>query len=199
VGGYCKSGLVANAAKGGDVAVPIGTSNPFSRTHKGNTGNLVMELYDAYSPQLYKYIRGLGIARAEAEDTVQEVFLRLATHLIDGGDCRNLRAWVFQVAHNLSMDVHREVRRDQTAAGDLGGMVAERSDPDSDPEAIYLQKETMQRVGAALTELTPKQRDGVLMRAQGLRYLEIASVLKVSESRAIYLVKRALMRLAGGL
>jgi len=157
-----------------------------------------MELYDSYSPLLYKYIRGLGIARPAAEDIIQEVFLRLTRHLIDGGDSRNLRAWLFQVAHNLAMDVHREVRREQTAVGDLG-VASESSDPDSDPEVIFLRKETMKRVSAAMTGLTPKQRNGVLLRAQGLRYLEIASVLKVSESRAIYLVKRALMRLAGGL
>jgi RNA polymerase sigma-70 factor (ECF subfamily) len=127
---------------------------------------------------------------------MQECFLRLAKHLIDGGSDINLRAWLFQVAHNLSMDLHRAHDHTKPAKEPEGEVSTDLSDPTSNPEGIFLQEEAMRRMHIAMTQLSPKQRSGVLMRAQGLRYLEIASALKVSESRAIYLVKRGLTRLA---
>jgi RNA polymerase sigma-70 factor (ECF subfamily) len=159
----------------------------------------IMELYEAHSPGLYKYLRGLGLAKEEAEDAIQEAFLRLATHLIEGLADSNLRSWLYQVVHNLSMDIHRERSRNKGRTEIPIEMMMEPADPNADPEGILLHKERMKRVNEVLTQLTPKQRSSILLRAQGLRYLEIGSVLKVSESRAIYLVKRGLMRLAGGL
>lgn len=159
----------------------------------------IMELYDSHSSSLYKYLRTLGLVRDEAEDVIQEAFLRLASHLLEGGADSNLRSWIFQVAHNLSMDKHRGRRRSKTSNEAVDEITVEPTDPAADPEQIYLHKETIQRVNSAMTRLTPQQRNGVLLRAQGLRYMEIASVLGVSESRAIHLVKRGLMRLTGGL
>jgi len=157
----------------------------------------ILELYDQYSSYLYKYLRTLKLDEEEAEDVVQETFLRLAKHLITGVNDANLRSWLFQVAHNLSMDIHRANERDRTDPEDVNQ--EEPADPKSDPERIYLQKEAMKRVNQAMTKLTTKQRNGILLRARGLRYGEIGSVLGVTESRAIYLVKRGLMRLTGGL
>jgi RNA polymerase sigma-70 factor (ECF subfamily) len=201
VDAYCKAGLISNAGDVPKVVDPSRSSGVVSFPRRTTQPQQqVLELYDTYRSRVYKYIRGLGVSREEAEDTIQEVFLRLAMHLLDGGEERNLRSWIFQVAHNLAMDVHREssrVRVDDEAKAEQ--QVLQLVAADASPEEIYLRKEAMKRVQAAMTTLTSKQRSGVLLRAQGLRYLEIASVLKVSESRAIYLVKRALMRLTGGL
>ena len=158
-----------------------------------------MELYDACSSPLYKYLCTLGLDREEAEDAIQETFLRLAGHLTEQGNDVNLRAWLFQVAHNLSMDKHRSDRRDRARLEESSDVAVEFADPSAGPEHIYLQKEAMMRADAALNRLTPQQRNGILLRAQGLRYMEIGAVLGVSESRAIHLVKRGLKRLAGDL
>jgi RNA polymerase sigma-70 factor (ECF subfamily) len=200
VDGYCKAGLISNVGDAPKVVDPSRNSGAFPVSRKETQPQQrVLELYDAYSSRVYKYIRGLGVSREQAEDTIQEVFLRLAVHLLDGGEERNMRSWIFQVAHNLSMDIHRESSRGQIDQDARDERVLRLIAPCSSPEEIYLRKEAIKRVNVAMTTLTPKQRSGVLLRAEGLRYMEIASVLGVSESRAIYLVKRALMRLAGGL
>jgi RNA polymerase sigma-70 factor (ECF subfamily) len=158
-----------------------------------------MELYEAHSTGLHKYLRGLGLVREEAEDMVQEAFLRLANHLIAGGEDINLRSWLYQVGHNLSMDIHREHSWSITSSDITNEILGDLVDPNIDPEGTFLHEERIMRVNQAMTRLTPKQRSGVLLRSQGLRYMEIASVLNVSESRAIHLVKRGLILLAGGL
>jgi uncharacterized protein YidB (DUF937 family) len=71
-----------------------------------------MEFYDALNQVLYRYLRGLGLGTETTEDVIQETFLRLTAHLRDGGNAENLRSWIFQVAYNLSMDVHRASHRD---------------------------------------------------------------------------------------
>ncbi len=159
----------------------------------------VMELYEAWHLSLFRYLRTLGLHRERAEDVVQETFLRLTGHLARGGAETNLRSWIFQVAFNLTMDGHRVDRRERVQSDGPEFIPIEPADPHADPERTYLEKEAMERVEVGLTKLTTQQRNGVLLRAQGLRYMEIGSMLGVSESRAIHLVKRGLERLTGDL
>ncbi|MBT9333107.1 RNA polymerase sigma factor [Paracidobacterium acidisoli] len=163
------------------------------------TQRQILELYDAYNLSLYSYLRSLGVSADKAEDVIQETFLRLVHHLRDDREQENLRAWLYQVAHNLAMDIHRASNRSFSNT-DWGEAIADEPvDPHSNPEWQYLQKEELKRVKAAIQQLTPQQRGSLLLRAEGLRYREIALVLGVSEQRAIHLVKRGLERLAEGL
>lgn len=157
-----------------------------------------VELYDSLNHVLYRYLRGLGLSADAAEDVIQETFLRLAGHLSEGGSDGNLRSWLFQVAHNLSMDVHRASRRDHPDADAEYTSEKELIDPKADPESVYLQKERFKHLRKAMSQLTRQQCSSILLRAEGLRYREIAVVLGVSEQRAIHLVKRGLVRLAEG-
>jgi len=74
-----------------------------------------------------------------------------------------------------------------------------RADPDANPELACLENERQYRLKHAMSQLTQRQRSSILLRAEGLLYREIASVLGVSEQRAIHLVKRGLARLSEGL
>jgi RNA polymerase sigma-70 factor (ECF subfamily) len=160
----------------------------------------VLELHASLHLSLFRYLRSLGLSADEAEDVLQEAFLRLAGHLKQRRCEDNLRSWLFQVAHNLSMDVHRASRRErQDDPGAFRGTSAEPVDPGANPERIYMQKEQARQVMTAMSQLTPRQRNSVMLRAEGLRYREIAVVLGVSEQRALHLVKRALLRLTEGM
>jgi RNA polymerase sigma-70 factor (ECF subfamily) len=172
---------------------------PLAEHEEPGWRQLTVRLYDALGAALYRYLRGLGLSDDAAEDVVQESFLRLARHLKDGGPEDNLRSWLYQVAHNLSMDIHREKsreKRDPEASRKTG---AEPIDSNPDPEWVYLQGEKIRRMKAAMSQLTAQQYNGLILRSQGLRYREIAEVLGVSEQRAIHLVKRGTQKLLGGL
>jgi RNA polymerase sigma factor (sigma-70 family) len=68
----------------------------------------------------------------------------------------------------------------------------------TNPEEHAIQNEEVQRVQSALERLTQQQRAAVMLRAEDLRYREIASVLGVSTKRVSELIQRALVRLAEG-
>jgi RNA polymerase sigma-70 factor (ECF subfamily) len=157
--------------------------------------SITLKMYGALSLALCRYLRGLGLTVDAAEDVAQETFLRLARCLRDGGKIGNIQAWIFQVAHNLSMDIHRAHRRSRIDFATEGEPEQEPADPNANPEWAYLQKERTRHLRLAMTRLTPRQFRSVLLRVEGLRYREIALVLGVSEQRAIHLVKRAVVRL----
>jgi RNA polymerase sigma-70 factor (ECF subfamily) len=134
----------------------------------------------------------------EAEDVMQEAFFRLTRQLHEGGRIEKIEAWIFQVAHNLSMDIHRANRRSYSETFPVPEYTEEPEDSRTNPERVLLEKEQAARMRVAISRLTPRQARSLKMRAQGMRYREIAAELGVSEQRVIHLVKRARLRLAEG-
>jgi RNA polymerase sigma factor (sigma-70 family) len=120
----------------------------------------------------------------EAEDVVQEVFLRLLQHLHAGGDRTNLRAWLFEVAANCCRDRLRRRRRWLPWRPDLDRRTAP---PDSEARDLRLAR-------AALRELAPRDRLLLSLRAQGLSYSEIARAAGIEPVSVGRLLARAVDR-----
>jgi len=153
----------------------------------------IIELYGGLRPSLYAYLCCLGMTSDQAEDIIQETFLRLVRQLLEHGAEHSLRGWVFRVAHNLSMDLHRSQRRWSYAPDEASqSLVHERLDPAPNPEQKLILKERFRRLGESVALLTPKQRHCVLLRAEGFRYREIASTLGISVQRVGELMQRAI-------
>lgn len=158
----------------------------------------VIELYDASRSSLHAYLCCLGVSSDQAEDIIQETFLRLVRHLFEHGTGDCLRGWVFRVAHNLSMDLHRSQRRwFYSSTNEQRTFVRERVDPAPNPEQNVILRERSKQLGNAVAQLTPKQRRCMLLRAEGLRYREIAAALGISVQRVSELVQRAITLLEG--
>jgi RNA polymerase sigma-70 factor (ECF subfamily) len=75
------------------------------------------------------------------------------------------------------------------------GLEAAMTDRGPGPEARVLQRERTARVGAALAELSPQQLRCLYLRAEGLRYKEIAETLGVGVSTVSQFLTRAIARL----
>jgi RNA polymerase sigma-70 factor (ECF subfamily) len=132
----------------------------------------------------------------QAEDIIQDTFVRLVSSRFDRGGEDNLRAWIFRVARNLSMDVHRAQRRwSRGNDGEPHSAIRERIDPAPSPEQQLLLGERMRRFEFTFAQLTPKQRKCVMLRAQGFRYREIATTLGVSVQRVCELMQRSIVLL----
>ena len=153
----------------------------------------IIQLYGDIRPALNAYLCARGLSHDHSEDIIQETFLRLVRRTLDGGTNDKLRVWVFRVAHNLSVDLHRSERRwsrgDET---DRYTVVPELADPAPSPEEMILLIERLARFRAAFAELTPKQRECLLLRSKGLRYRDIAVALGVSVQRVGELMQRAI-------
>lgn len=190
--------LMAQFAGTGDNAIRHGMLGIFSREDDGGhrQGSNIVDLYDELRPSLYGYLICLGLAPPEADDVIQEAFLGLFQHLEAGGKTDNLRGWVFRVAHNLSRNLQKRGRRLVSGTNAEGERTTlEQADLSLNPEDTYLWKEHLERLEGAIAELTEQQRQCLHLRAEGLRYREIANVLGVGVSRVPQLLQRAMVRI----
>jgi RNA polymerase sigma-70 factor (ECF subfamily) len=190
--------FAANGSRFDGRAVPMslfaGTAQP-----EPTRESLVMDLYDKLRPSLLSYLAGLGLTLNESEDVIHDSFVRLFDHLDTNQNDKNLRGWLFRVSHNLAMDLFREARKIQQPDADGVNFLELLIDTSFSPEEHAIKNEEIRRVMSALGRLTPQQRSAVLLRAEELRYREIAAVLGVSTKRVAELVQRALVLLAGSI
>lgn len=167
------------------------------QTLNGDPHEQILALYREYRPRLFAYVRSLCLSRDEAEDVIQETFLRLANKLLLNVEVRNVQGWVVHAAHDLAVDVIR--RRDRAANRFQETTAFEfESVPDrtSGPEETLLEKEQRQELEAALSRFTPKQRQCFELRSEGFHYKDIGLALGISEQRAALIVKQVTIRLA---
>ena len=153
----------------------------------------VLRLFEAHRDGVHRYVRALGIADRDGEDLVQDVFLALFHHVARGRPRTNLRGWIFRVAHNLALrHLTREARRRRVRA-DLAARGAAAAGPT--PEDRYASRQREARLAVALTALPARERRCLQLRAEGLRYREIARVLGLSLGTVGNTMARALARL----
>ena len=155
----------------------------------------VVALFDQFRGPLLRYLSNFGLAAADGEEVIQEVFLSLFQHLNRGKSRENLRGWLFRVAHNLALKRRYRTRRELEArakadAGDLA------IDPGPSPEAQVVNSQTQQRLLAVVEALPDQCRRCLFLRAEGLRYREIAGILDMSLGAVSLSLARSLARIA---
>ena len=94
----------------------------------------VVALFDQMQDRLLRYLLSSGVSVQDGEEIVQEVFLALFQHLQRGKSRRNLRAWVFQVAHNLSVKLYLAKRKDRQTLAEPVAAAMEFVDRAPNPE-----------------------------------------------------------------
>jgi RNA polymerase sigma-70 factor (ECF subfamily) len=157
----------------------------------------VIRLFDETHAPLQRYLIFLGLSPEDAEDSIQEAFLRLHRHLDSLPDRTNVRRWLFQVAKNLARDKRKSAwaRRTSISCQDeerLGLM----KDTNDSPETSLLKQERLEWFRSAMTRLKAQQVECLQLRASGLRYREIADVMGIGVSSVGELVQRAMARLS---
>ena len=137
--------------------------------------------------------------RGEAEDAVQETFLR-AYRAIDRFDGRaELSTWLYRICINVSLNALR--RRKRTDAADVNDPripepAADPSQGNSDPRHALEGAELYRRLATALDELSPSLRSTVvLVLLEGMPQKDAAEVLGCSEGTVAWRVHEARRRL----
>src|SRR3984957_19695537 len=138
----------------------------------------VQSLFEQLRVPVFRYLLRKTRDSGRAEDITQETFLRLFRHLRENRLLDNPKAWVFTVARNLAVDASR----DESHIKDLDettwkNIEESKSALQADPERLMLQHERLDRLHIAVLNLTPLQRECLHLRAEGLRYREIAGLL----------------------
>ena len=148
-------------------------------------------LYNKHRTEIYRYLLALRVSAPEAQEMAQEAFLRLCQAIESGTSIGNPRAWLFRVAHNLAID-----ERDRHALAAEAAESAYHAAADLDtPELIVLGKERTRQLADAIAGLSKQQRACLHLRAEGLRYREIAAVLGISTATAGEFLQRAMKRM----
>ena len=145
-------------------------------------------LYRRLYPSLFRYLdRLLGDPDA-AEDMAQEAFVRLLARPDLGEEAARL--WIFTVGTNLVRDRGRSAARRQRLLTAVPVAPSPFPLPDEEAERA----ERVARVREALDQLSPRDRQLLLMREEGFKYAEIARVVEVAPSSVGTLIARALKR-----
>jgi RNA polymerase sigma-70 factor, ECF subfamily len=153
----------------------------------------VVDLFDAFRDPLLRYLASFGLSRPDAEEVVQEVFLSLFRHLRLEKSRANLRGWLFRVAHNLALKRRlKNLRANEDSSGGAELLI----DPAPDPEALAVHRQTRRRLRAVVDALPEQDRRCLALRAEGLRYREIAGILEMSLGAVSISVARSLARIA---
>lgn len=144
-------------------------------------------IYDRYRQRMFAYTRQmLAGSRSDAEDALQDVFLRAYSALRADGRPVTLRAWLYRVAHNRCVD---QLRRPVPAPTDLFDVSRA---PLHDPMLETERREDLRRLVADVRRLPEQQRSALLMREmEGLSYAELADALNVSMPAVKSLLVRA--------
>ena len=149
-------------------------------------------LYERYRQRLFAYVRQMlaGHSRQDAEDVLQDVFVRAFGALRRDERDVNVRAWLYRVAHNRCID---HLRRPVPPPSEVFEMSRK---PLLDPVDEAQRREDLRRLVADVGRLPEQQRSALLMREiDGMSYADLAAALGVT----IPAIKSLLVRARVGL
>jgi RNA polymerase sigma-70 factor (ECF subfamily) len=155
-------------------------------------------LYDAHRRELLRYAVWMGIGVSDAEDAVQEAFVRLHHHLATGKDCSNLRAWLFRVVHNLAISSSRSADHAalQLTQEEWGAILDTVRDGLPNPESALLAEEERTRIATRMKSLSPAQLHCMQLRMEGFRYRQIAEILGVTIPTVATNIRRSVEKMS---
>jgi RNA polymerase sigma-70 factor, ECF subfamily len=149
-------------------------------------------LVETYSSLLFRVAHSVLRSRGEAEDVVQDVFVRVLEHRRSLTAVRDMRVWLVRVAWNLAIDRRRRIRPGQFDEGFAEGLVARNLPAD---EALN-EAQRLRAVVRELERLPKAERDVLLLSVvEELGTAEMAEVVGRSESAVRALLFRARTRL----
>ncbi len=152
----------------------------------------VLAMFDLHHAALLRYAVSFGIAVQDGEDVVQESFLALFRHLVEEKPRDNLRSWLFRVTHNLALKRRGAYSREVPEADNVS---LECTDPAPGPEETLLFCERRLHLRRVLQAMPAIDRACLQLRAEGLRYREIAEVIGISLGSVAAAVARSIERL----
>jgi len=145
------------------------------------------ELFAQYHGSLVRMLYRRTGDRDRAEEIAQEVFARAVA-----APPRNPRPWLFAVALNL---VREEGRKASRQGRRLVLYRAEQPDRAEGPDAEMDRGERIARVRSALDTLTERDREALLLKAEGFSYDEIATTVGLARGAIGTTLARARRRL----
>ena len=145
-----------------------------------------VQLFQENFESLYRYLDRLSGDAHLAADLAQEAFVRLHSR---GSLPNEPRAWLVTVAMNLYRNIRTAQTRRNRLLTEFRGDAGPAGTPA--PDALALQDEVRQRVRGTVDRMPERERQMLLLRAEGYSYRDIASALHINEASVGTLLARA--------
>lgn len=191
-----RRGLVPPTRLAGGPLLRLRSDEQLVKLFRAGNEEAFRVIHDRFRVRLLAYARQmLGGSRADAEDVLQDVFVRAYGALRANERDVSLRAWLYRIAHNRCID---ELRRPAGAAAAASPEALELLPAQSgDPMAAVEQRESLRRLVEDVQRLPDQQRSALLMRElSGMSYQDLASALDVTVPAVKSLLVRARIGLA---
>jgi RNA polymerase sigma-70 factor (ECF subfamily) len=167
---------------------------------KNGDGFIYKYVYDQYARMVYSVCSRMTSSKEEAEDAVQDVFIRVFDSINSFREDSKLSTWIYQISVNICINKTRRKKVISFLSLDFWEeekgekeMAVENITPGDDLEKSELQK----IVQDAINTLPAKQKTAVILsRYEELSYKEISKIMGVSLSSVESLLFRAKENLA---
>ena len=164
-------------------------------------GDAFRVLVDRHGRKLFRLAFRLAGNEEDAEDIVQETFLRAYRNLDKFDERALFTSWLFRIASNYSLDLlrMRKMRTAQSLSSDDGEghpMTEKIASEDPNPERLMFSGQMRERIAGAMDELTPQERVAFTLRHfEGCTIDEISETLKISANATKHAVFRAVQKM----
>ena len=169
-----------------------GYSLALSATQTAGSEIDLAALVETYSALLFRVSHSVLRNKAEAEDVVQDAFVRVIEHRLSLPAVRDMRVWLVRIAWNLALDRRRRIRPEQ-----MDELFAESLVGNHLPADVALNEaQRMKAVFREIERLPKAERQVLLLSAlEELETVEMAQIMGKSESGVRALLFRARTRL----
>ncbi|MGA7525519.1 MAG: RNA polymerase sigma factor [Acidobacteriaceae bacterium] len=155
------------------VAEPLDTSQ---------TSQTIAKLVAEYSTALYRVAFSVTRNAAEAEDAVQETFLRVLKHEARLSEIRDYRVWLVRIVWNIVLDKKRRAKT-RPENEDIADQVRTLPSGERGADATAISLQEHARILQLVDRLPEREREALLLSAvEELTTAEIAAALKTTES-----------------
>jgi RNA polymerase sigma-70 factor (ECF subfamily) len=172
-----------------------------ARTRAGDA-DAYRVLVERHGRALFRLAFRMTGNQQDAEDVVQESFLRAYRQISKFDERASFGTWLYRIAANCSLDLVRSRKR-RSEHQPLAESPAEAEDPvlslpstDPTPERAALSSEVRDRLAEAMNELSATERTAFVLRHfEGMRIEEVSRVLACQPGAAKHSVFRAVQKL----
>ena len=129
---------------------------------------------------LYNFARWLARDQGDAEDLVQDTYLKALRGFASFQPGTNFRAWMFRILKNTFLNSHSKLERRVTVAMDTGEDAFELTVEGETPETILIERSNRNLAQTVIDELPDHYRDALLLcEVEEMSYREIAAILSI--------------------
>lgn len=154
-------------------------------------------LFDSYSKRLFAFALSMTKSSADAEEIIQECFIRLWVQWNNLPNIDSPEAYLYRMVRNRTLDHLRKISREKKMINQVWNNL---SQPDRSLEELILTREYQQLIDQALNQLSPqKQQVYRLSREQEHSHEEIAAITGLSKSRVNNILTETLKFIKGHL